>query len=94
MMLPQINYNGTTVFFCADLVPSVAHISMPWIMAYDMRPLDTLNEKQKILKEAADNNWVLFFEHDPRKECCTLLQTDKGVRVKEIFALGEMEGKV
>ncbi len=90
MMLPQIKYNDKTIFFCADLVPSAAHISMPWVMAYDMRPLDTLNEKAKLLKEAAANDWVLFFEHDPKIECASLQSTDRGVRVKETFALSEL----
>ncbi len=94
MMLPQINYNGTTLLYCADLLPSVAHISMPWVMAYDMRPLDTLNEKHVVLKEAADNNWVLFFEHDPKVECATVQRDDKGrIRLKETFALSELDGK-
>jgi len=91
MMLPLINYNGTPILFCADLLPSVAHISLPWVMAYDMRPLDTLREKTKILNEAVANNWVLFFEHDPVNECCTLQMTDKGVRVKDIFKLSEID---
>ena len=91
MMLPQIDYNGTTIFFCADLIPSVAHISMPWVMAYDMRPLDTLREKRSILNEAVANNWVLFFEHDPKVECCTLQQTDKGIKVKDTFKLAELD---
>ena len=91
MMLPQIRYNDTTILYCADLIPSVGHISLPWVMAYDMRPLDTLTEKHKILNEAVANNWVLFFEHDPINECCTLQQTDKGIRVKEIFPLSEID---
>jgi glyoxylase-like metal-dependent hydrolase (beta-lactamase superfamily II) len=94
MMLPQIKYNNTTVLFCADLVPSAAHISMPWVMAYDMRPLDTLREKHKILNEAVANNWVLFFEHDNKVECCTLLDTEKGIRIKETFPLSEIDEKV
>ena len=89
MMLPQIKYNDKTLLFCADLIPSAAHISMPWVMAYDMRPLDTLNEKAKLLKEAAANDWVLFFEHDPKIECASLQTTDRGVRIKETFALSE-----
>jgi glyoxylase-like metal-dependent hydrolase (beta-lactamase superfamily II) len=76
MMLPQINYNGRTVLFCADLLPSVAHISLPWVMAYDMRPLDTLHEKATLLKEAVNNNWVLFF--------------DKGARLLETFPLSQL----
>ncbi len=93
MMLPQITYNGTTILYCADLLPSVAHISMPWVMAYDMRPLDTLKEKQKILAEAAENNWVLFFEHDPKNECCTLVNDNGRIKLKETFALSELESK-
>ncbi|NDC40501.1 MAG: MBL fold metallo-hydrolase, partial [Chitinophagia bacterium] len=91
MMLPLINYNGTNILFCADLFPSTAHISLPWVMAYDMRPLDTLREKTKVLHEAVANNWVLFFEHDPVNECCTLQLTDKGVRVKDTFKLADLE---
>lgn len=91
MMLPQIDFNGHTLLYCADLVPSVHHVPMPWVMAYDMRPLETLNEKKVLLQEAVDNNWVLYFEHDPTVECCTLIQTEKGIRVKDKFALAEIE---
>lgn len=90
MMLPQIKYNDKTILFCADLLPSVAHLSLPWVMGYDMRPVDTLREKGRILQEAVANDWILFFEHDPKNECCTLMQTDRGVRVKETFALSEL----
>lgn len=91
MMLPQIRYNDTTLLYCADLMPSVAHIPLPWIMGYDMRPLDTLKEKQRILNEAAANNWVLFFEHDPNNECCTLVQSDRGVRLNQTFPLSKLD---
>ena len=93
MMLPQINYNGRTVLFCADLIPSVAHISMPWVMAYDMRPADTLREKKKILTEAAINNYVLFFEHDPNVECCTVHEVNGRIKVKETFKLEDLMAK-
>jgi glyoxylase-like metal-dependent hydrolase (beta-lactamase superfamily II) len=89
MMLPQISCAGRTVLFCADLLPSAAHISLPWVMAYDMRPLDTLAEKRKILGEAVANDWILVFEHDLNNECCTLEQTERGVRIKEIMKLEE-----
>jgi len=89
MMLPQIKCGDKTVFFCADLLPSMAHISLPWVMAYDMRPLDTLTEKKKILAEAVANDWILFFEHDPKIECCTLEQTEKGIRSKNAMSLEE-----
>lgn len=94
MMLPQINYNGRTILFCADLIPSAAHISMPWVMAYDMRPLDTLAEKKKILREAATNEWILFFEHDPKIECAIVHEVEGRVRIKETFALSEIDEKI
>jgi glyoxylase-like metal-dependent hydrolase (beta-lactamase superfamily II) len=90
MMLPQINYNGTTILYCADLLPSVAHVSIPWVMAYDMQPLETLKEKKRILREAVDNNWVLFFEHDPKNECCTLQDENGRIKLKETFALTDL----
>ena len=91
MMLPLITYNDRKILFCADLLPSVAHISLPWVMAYDMRPLDTLAEKKKILEKAASENWVLFFEHDPKIECCTVQNIDGRIKVKETFALSEID---
>ena len=90
MMLPLINYNGQKIFYCADLIPSAAHISLPWVMGYDMRPLDTLNEKQKVFQEAVENNWLLFFEHDRINELGSLQQTEKGVRLNEIIKLSEV----
>jgi glyoxylase-like metal-dependent hydrolase (beta-lactamase superfamily II) len=90
MMLPQINYNGKTVVFMADLLPSAGHIPLPYVMGYDMFPLTTLNEKKSFLKEALENNYVLFFEHDPLHECCTLQQTERGIRAKEFFKLEEV----
>ncbi len=90
MMLPKIKYNGKTIVFMADLLPSVAHIPLPYVMGYDMFPLTTLNEKNAFLTEAVENKYILFFEHDPVNECCTLQMTDKGVRVKEVFKLSEI----
>jgi glyoxylase-like metal-dependent hydrolase (beta-lactamase superfamily II) len=90
MMLPLITFGSRKVLFCADLLPSVAHISLPWVMAYDMRPLQTLTEKQTILTRAAEDNWVLYLEHDAKNECCMVQQTDRGVRLKETFLLSEL----
>ena len=90
MMLPQITYRNKTIVYMADLLPAVAHIPVPFIMAYDTRPLQTLVEKKEFLTEAAENDFILFFEHDPQIECCTLQQTEKGVRMKETFLLSEM----
>lgn len=94
MMLPLIPYRNTRILFCADLIPSAAHISIPWVMAYDMQPLETLREKKEILDLALANNWVLFFEHDPYIECATLVQTDRGIRIKKTFALSAIDNHI
>jgi glyoxylase-like metal-dependent hydrolase (beta-lactamase superfamily II) len=90
MMLPQLNYKGKTILYMADLLPSTGHIPVPYVMAYDMFPLTTLQEKKQYLKEALDNQYILFFEHDPVTECCTLQQTEKGIRVGETFKLKDL----
>lgn len=90
MMLPRIRYKNTEILFCADLIPSAAHVSLPWVMAYDMRPLDTLSEKERFLKLAADEQYVLFLEHDLHTEVCTLMHTDKGIRIGEKMTLSTL----
>jgi hypothetical protein len=87
MMLPKINYNGKTIVYMADLLPSMAHLPLPYVMGYDMFPLTTLNEKKAFLTEALENNYTLFFEHDPVNECCNLQMTEKGIRQKDVFKL-------
>lgn len=89
-MIPHINYQGKTVVFMADLLPSVGHIPLPYVMGYDTRPLITLDEKGRFLKEAADKEYVLFFEHDAVNECCTVQHTEKGVRLKDTFKFSEL----
>jgi len=89
-MLPKIQYKGRTLVFMADLLPSVGHIPLPYVMGYDTRPLLTLQEKQLFLEEAAQNNYVLFLEHDSVNECCTVKMTEKGVRVDQTFRLDEL----
>jgi glyoxylase-like metal-dependent hydrolase (beta-lactamase superfamily II) len=90
MMLPEIKYNDKTVVFMADLLPSAGHIPIPYVMGYDMFPLTTLGEKRNFLNAALQNDYILFFEHDPKYECCTLQQTDRGIRPKEYFKLEEI----
>jgi len=90
MMIPMIRYKGRTVCFVADLLPSTGHIPLPYVMGYDTRPLLTLEEKERFLKEAADFDYVLFFEHDPNHECCTVKHTEKGVRLNEVFPLSAL----
>ncbi|HEX6193197.1 MAG TPA: MBL fold metallo-hydrolase [Chitinophagaceae bacterium] len=90
MMLPQVQYKGKTIVYMADLLPSQGHIPLPYIMGYDMFPLTTLNEKKSFLKEAVENDYILFFEHDPVYECCTLQHTPKGIRPDKFFRIEEL----
>ncbi len=90
MMIPQISYKNKTLLYMADLLPSTMHIPLPYVMAYDMFPLQTLKEKKMFLEEAVTNEYILFFEHDPEIECCTLQQTEKGARLAETFKLSAL----
>ena len=90
MMLPQIHYKGKTILYMADLLPAAAHLPIPYVMAYDMQPLITLKEKMSVLDEALKNDYILFFEHDPQIECCTLHTTEKGIRMKDAFKLSDL----
>lgn len=90
MMLPQFSYKGKSILYMADLLPSAGHVPLPYVMAYDMFPLTTLNEKKSFLEEAVQNETILFFEHDPKIECATLQLTEKGIRLKDQFNLSEL----
>ncbi len=90
MMLPQISYKGRTLLYAADLLPSMHHIPLPWVMSYDTRPLHTLKEKKILLQEAVANDWCLFFEHDANNEMCTLKNTEKGIRPDQSFLLKDL----
>jgi len=89
-MLPKIQYKGRTLVFMADLLPSVGHLPLAYVMGYDTRPLLTIQEKQLFLEEAAREEYVLFLEHDSVNECCTVKMTEKGVRVDQTFRLDEL----
>jgi glyoxylase-like metal-dependent hydrolase (beta-lactamase superfamily II) len=90
MMLPQITYKDRTIVFMADLLPSAGHIPIPYVMAYDMFPLTTLQEKKSFLTEAVEGNYILYFEHDYKNECCDLQQTEKGIRPGNFFTLNDL----
>ena len=90
MMIPHIRYKGRTLCYMADLLPSVHHVPLPWVMAYDTRPLLTLQEKGAFLERAADDDFVLFLEHDNVNECATLERTEKGVRLKATMPLSAL----
>lgn len=84
-MLPHINYNGKTIVFCADMLPTAGHIPIPYVTGYDTRPLMSMDEKQIFLNNAADNNYYLWLEHDAHNQIITVQHTEKGIRLKEIF---------
>ena len=90
MMVPYLEYRDKTVVYCADALPSAGHIPLPYIMGYDTRPLITLDEKQHLLNEAASKQEILFLEHDPLHECCTVEETEKGIRLKETSSLANI----
>lgn len=89
-MLPHINYNGKTIVFMADLLPTAGHIPLPYVMGYDTRPLLTLDEKAKFMNEAAEKGYYLFLEHDAHNEIITVEKTEKGVRLKEVFSSADI----
>jgi glyoxylase-like metal-dependent hydrolase (beta-lactamase superfamily II) len=90
MMVPMIKYKGKTICFMADLLPSTGHIPLPYVMAYDTRPLLTMEEKGSFLNMAVEKKFVLFFEHDPISECGTLASSERGARLDKTFSLKEI----
>ncbi len=90
MVLPKMNYKGHEIIYMADLIPSVGHIPLPYVMAYDTQPLITMEEKKRVLTQAVDNKSILFFEHDPVFECCTVKRTEKGIVLDQTFTLGDL----
>lgn len=90
MMVPMIQYKGRIVVFTADLLISQHHLPLNYVAAYDVAPLQSMQEKSVFLQEAVENNYILFFEHDADTECCTLQQTEKGIAVKETFKLTDI----
>ena len=89
-MIPLIKYKDKTIAFMADLLPTVGHLPLPFVMGYDTRPLLTLDEKEVFLNMAADNDFYLFLEHDAHHEIITVQHTEKGVRLKEKFTLNDL----
>lgn len=90
MMLPQIQYKNKTMLYMADLLPSVGHIPLPYVMSYDIRPLTTMEERNNYWQEIVDREYILFLEHDAVNACCTLQHTEKGIRLKESFQLSDI----
>jgi len=90
MILPLIKYKNHKILYTADLIPSAGHIPIPYVMAYDVRPLITMQEKERILNQAIQENWLLYFEHDHKVEMCNLQNTEKGIRMKEALSLSDL----
>ncbi|MDX5586385.1 MAG: MBL fold metallo-hydrolase [Aureibaculum sp.] len=90
MMIPHINYKGKTLVFMADLLPTSGHVPLPYVMGYDTRPLLTMNEKQQFLNLAAKKNFILFLEHDPQNELCSVKNTEKGIRLEQTYSFNEV----
>lgn len=90
MMLPQLKYKNKTILFAADLVPTSAHIPVPYVAGYDVFPLTSMDEKKSILQEALQNDYILFMEHDAVTECCVLIETEKGIRRGDTFKLSDI----
>ena len=89
-MIPMIHFEGKTICFMADLLPTAGHLPIPYVMGYDTRPLITLDEKERFLNLAADNNFYLFLEHDAHNEILTVQHTEKGVRIKETLTCNDI----
>jgi len=86
----MVRYKGRTLVYCADLLPSHAHLPLPYVMGYDTRPLLTLDEKARFLERAVAEDWILVFEHDAQQEACTVQRTDRGVRPAEFVRITEL----
>lgn len=89
LMVPFIRNNDRTLVYTADLLPFAAHMPLAWVCGYDTQPLVSMQEKESFLMEAFEKHYMLYFEHDHYTECCTLQMTEKGIRAKDSFSLGE-----
>ena len=89
-MIPKITYKGYDLVFTADLIPTVGHIPVPYIMGYDIRPLTTMNEKAVFLDEVVKNKYLLFFQHDAHNQIASLKETEKGVRLETVLDFNDI----
>ena len=92
MILPLIEMNGRKVIYLADLMPSIDHINPAWVMAYDVRPLDTMKERQSLIEKAIQEDWILFFEHDAKNEAAILSTNENGKTVSTATTLSDVFG--
>lgn len=85
----KISDGKQTLFYCGDMIPTSSHIPYPYVMSYDLYPLTTIEEKKKILPQAYEENWILFFEHDPDISAVTLKESKKGSEINQKIHLDE-----
>lgn len=93
MLMPKIHYKNQEIVFAADTIPSMAHIPVPYVMSYDIRPLQTMEEKKELLSQAVHHNWLLYFDHDPQVDCAYVTLTEKGFKILEVGGLIDFLGK-
>ena len=89
LMHPIISDSNKKLFYGADIFPTHAHLPVPWVMAYDLHPAKTMSEKSKLLKKMYDEEWILFFEHDPFYQACTIDMRGKYYGIKSIVKISE-----
>ncbi|MFO7574880.1 MAG: MBL fold metallo-hydrolase [Bacteroidales bacterium] len=89
-IIPVVDLGGRKLVFAADLIPTSAHIPLLWNMSYDLDQLKTISEKSALLEEAAENDYVLMFQHDLETECCTVVRTEKGVRADRRYKINDL----
>ncbi|MFN8210627.1 MAG: MBL fold metallo-hydrolase [Bacteroidales bacterium] len=90
LIIPVVKYRDKTLVYTGDLIPTTAHIPLIWNMSYDIESLKTIEEKERLLKEALENEYILVFQHDINTECCTLEMTPRGIRAGRKFAFKEL----
>jgi len=83
MQCPRLERGGQVLFGFVDLVPMRAHLRLPWIMGYDLYPVETLGAKKRLLPRAARENWICLFYHDPIAPLCRLTEEDGKIRAME-----------
>jgi glyoxylase-like metal-dependent hydrolase (beta-lactamase superfamily II) len=91
LMIPIVHSEKGSVVFAGDFIPTSVNVPVKWCASFDLNPTASMQEKQNFLAEAANKNYILFFQHDILNECCSLIQTDKGVKVNKCFSLKELK---
>ena len=89
LLHPIVSDGSNKLFYGADIFPMVAHIPIPWVMAYDVQPVVTMEEKQKLLQKMEREDWILFFEHDPHVQACTVHKDGKHFKLNKRIQISD-----